>query len=851
VLLDKANYWRLKDRPDLAAEALNQLLEINPNHPDALFQYGMLEVQQNKPAEAQRYLAKLQQVAPNSPHIADLQSAIRAGQISPNELGEARRLAQSGQMSEAVQKYQQVFKGPPPSSYGVEYYMTLGGTPQGWDEARQGLERLSKASPNDAQIKLALGQLYTYREPTRMDGIAMLAQLSKSPVVGPEAVKAWRQALTWLGGNPQSKAAYTGFLAQYPEDADIRQLLADLEKQPAAPVNEAQSKAYDELKRGNLAAAEREFLAELQANPNDPQGLTGLGLVRLRQQRFTEARDLLGRAMHAAPEQQQDLATAYDSAMFWSRVNEAKALAAHKNYAAAASLLNGLLAHPHGDSWGAALVLADIEAKQGHNAAAEAAYRRALHGRPGNPDALVGLASVLKAENKTAEADAIIARLTPAQRARLAGPGNAGEKLRNEAKEASSNGDTAGAAAKYQAAIAADPQNPWIRFDYARFLAGQNQLSQASAAVDPRLTGNTPTSILVSAMFDVQQDRWAVALDKIRTIPADRRTKDIQNFYDRIYVRGTIDRAKELDAAGNTAQARNMLIALYRDPNARPDDRRGAVQALFHDLHDREDALRISREAYLSGTGDTVRAGIDYAMFLVLVGHRDAEAAQVVAQIAASGKVGDDNREDFQSVQVLLAIRQADALRDRGDYAGAYDQISPLLVARPNDASLLLAAGRIFASAGRYQEALDQFDQAYQQDPSNIDNLRGVVSGVLMTHDLAKADAYLEKGMEADPQNPWLFFLKAQIEEARGDKGAALRALQTARALNRQQNASAAGASPTDTTAPTALVPPAGPARPSQPPNPFRRSENTVAPAPAPIDHHPQPPLSVGAVGRG
>ena len=33
VLLDKANYWRLKDRPDLAAEALNKLLEINPNNP--------------------------------------------------------------------------------------------------------------------------------------------------------------------------------------------------------------------------------------------------------------------------------------------------------------------------------------------------------------------------------------------------------------------------------------------------------------------------------------------------------------------------------------------------------------------------------------------------------------------------------------------------------------------------------------------------------------------------------------------------------------------------------------------------------------------------------------------------
>ena len=45
VLLDKANYWRLKDRPDLAIEALDKLLAMNPNQPEALFQYGMIQLQ--------------------------------------------------------------------------------------------------------------------------------------------------------------------------------------------------------------------------------------------------------------------------------------------------------------------------------------------------------------------------------------------------------------------------------------------------------------------------------------------------------------------------------------------------------------------------------------------------------------------------------------------------------------------------------------------------------------------------------------------------------------------------------------------------------------------------------------
>ena len=110
----KANYWRIKDRPDLAAQSLDKLLEINPNNPDALYQYGMISVQQNKPADAQKYLAKLQQVAPDSPHVADLQNAIRAGSVGATDLSEARRLAQAGQLDEAVKKYQQIFKGRRP-----------------------------------------------------------------------------------------------------------------------------------------------------------------------------------------------------------------------------------------------------------------------------------------------------------------------------------------------------------------------------------------------------------------------------------------------------------------------------------------------------------------------------------------------------------------------------------------------------------------------------------------------------------------------------------------------------------------------------------------------------------------
>jgi tetratricopeptide (TPR) repeat protein len=833
VLLDKANYWRLKDRPDLAASALDQLLAINPSQPDALFQYGMLSVQLNKVADAQRYLTKLQQVAPDSPHIPDLQNAIRAGQIGPSDIGEARRLVQAGQLSEAVEKYRQIFRGPPPSSFAVEYYMTLGGTPQGWDEARQGLEKLVQSSPNDPRFKLALAEIYTYREPTRMQGITSLMQLSKDPIVGADAVKAWRQSLTWMNGSSAAKGAIQQYLAQYPQDSEIQQLLTDLAKQPAGG-SEAQSKAYADLQHGNLAAAERQFASDLRANPNDPQALAGLGLVRLRQNRFVEARDLLGRAIKAAPDQQKEIEPAYQSAVFWAQVQTAKGLAAQKNYAGAETILSRLLANPRSDNWGAELVLGDVEAKLGHQAAAEAAYRRALRARPGNPDALFGLAAALRAQNKTEELNQLTARMSPAERARMeqAGSGNSeGEKLRKEAKEASANGNIPLATAKFQAAIAADPRNPWIRLDYARFLAGQGNTTQAYAAVDPAATGNTPLSILVSAMFDSQQDHWAEALDKVDAIPPAQRTEDIKNFRDRVYVRGTIEKAKRLAATGQTAGARKLLVDLYDDPGVKTDEKREAPFVLAKNLKDIDTALQITRAAYQRGGPDSVKAGADYAMLLLIAGHHDADAAAVIAKLDTSGQLNDNNREGVVPVRILLAVKRADDLRDKGDYAAAWDQISQLLIDQPDDTNLMIEAGRIYASGGRRKEALDYFDKAYQQDSGNITVLRGVVSGLILAREYGKAQGYLDKGIEADPENPWMYLLQAQIDEARGNNGAALRALMKARALNQQQNGGTSTPSAADVTGPAPGAPP--PAQPALPSNPFRQSEAAPQAPPA------------------
>lgn len=100
--------------------------------------------------------------------------------------------------------------------------------------------------------------------------------------------------------------------------------------------------------------------------------------------------------------------------------------------------------------------------------------------------------------------------------------------------------------------------------------------------------------------------------------------------------------------------------------------------------------------------------------------------------------------------------------------------------------------------------------------------LRAVISGAILAHEYSAANDYIDKGMQAEPQNPWLFYLRAQVAQAQGRNGAAIEALRQARALNLQQNPDQA--TPITGGGPTPLTPGATPSQ-ALPPNPFRSSQ--------------------------
>src|SRR5690606_12583578 len=253
----------------------------------------------------------------------------------------------------------------------------------------------------------------TYREPTRREGITRLRGLASRDDVGGPARSAWRQALLWLNATRADAALYDEFLKIQPNDREVAAKRAQLRDQATGgaaqqdPNQRLLAEGFRALEGGDDAVAEARFAQVLRARPRDPEAMGGLGSVRLRQQRFAEASELLRPAAAANRKWKQ----AADTAQYWVTLQDARngGPDAVRKVSAAVQLVPR---EPAGH-----VLLAQLQ-EGSDPAAAEAGYRKALELDPANAGALQGLVGLLGRQGRAAEAASLYERLTPEQRER-------------------------------------------------------------------------------------------------------------------------------------------------------------------------------------------------------------------------------------------------------------------------------------------------------------------------------------------------------------------------------------------------------------------------------------------------
>ena len=109
-------------------------------------------------AEAQRLISEFKSKGLVRDHYSFPPAPAGPGYGCPEERRQrsrppaAPRAARAGKNEEAAASMRSIYPDKPPQGdLALEYYRIIGNTPKGWNEAREGLEKLVKAAPNDTR----------------------------------------------------------------------------------------------------------------------------------------------------------------------------------------------------------------------------------------------------------------------------------------------------------------------------------------------------------------------------------------------------------------------------------------------------------------------------------------------------------------------------------------------------------------------------------------------------------------------------------------------------------------------------------------------------------------------------
>ncbi|TDU30911.1 tetratricopeptide repeat protein [Panacagrimonas perspica] len=793
LIASQARYWEQKGRHDLARESWLKLLRADPGSAEALSGLAAAEIRSGRPEMAKQYIQGLRQLQPDHPDLRRLETALATGAATPGTasdgLAKARELARRQQYDQSIAEYQRLFGGKPPEgAVALEYWQTLGGAEGGWAEARTGLEKLVKANPDNADYRLALAQHLTYREETRRQGLDQLIELAESDAARQPVQPVWRQALLWMGGKPRDERYFQAYLRRYGDDTQVSSKLASARSGTAiagatsdAPQVDARGRALKNawtlFNAGNVEEAEKAFASMQRKNPRDAEALAGLGIIRLRQDRFAESRELLQQASRLSPGRARQWSGALASARFWEQVRLADTDRAAGRLPEAERRLRAAIA---GSPETAAkepsvrLSLADTLLAQGRYSDAEALYREALKQDAGNVDAARGLMASLSQSGRIADALLIYRDLTPEQQTRIGSVRSLQTlALRQQAAQALAHKDESGAEHLLREALAMDPQSTWPRLDLARLYLSQNRRADARSLIDALPTSGPQRgeASFIRALMASEEQNWYDGLMWLEQVPAAERNADMASVQQRLWVRYQTERAAVLGRLGRHDESLALLAGVER--YARSPELVGAVSFAYTEAGESGRGLYLLRQELARNPDADPDLKLAYAGILLKL-QQHAEFDAVVDQLARGPRLSLQQEGTLTEMRIAQRLRQADAVRQSGNVARAYDLLEPALRANPDDPRLVMALAALYEQAREPDRAVSLYRYAVKLDERNLDAYQGVVQSSLATGQDDEADRWLAQALRIAPDSGKLHALAGRVAKARGQDRRAL-----------------------------------------------------------------------------
>jgi tetratricopeptide (TPR) repeat protein len=788
ALLEQAGYWRQRNQPERALQALERVLAVEPNNVDALAAAVEAAAQASDTAAAQRHLATLRRIAPGDARTQQAEEEVQLLQQDGQTLTAARQLSAAGRQAEAVQRYRQLARGGRvPSIIAAEYYQVLASSSEaGYREAVAELRQRVAAAPGDSRLALTLAQILTYREETRSDGIDRMEALARRPGMSELVRPAWRSALLWSGEDPETAARIEAYLAAFPgPDPELDAKRRRSAEGGLTPGQQARALAWQEVDARRYAAAEREFNRALENDPADAESLIGLAIIRKIQNRYAEAREFFARAVAVSPEREEDFRrvvgdlsgreAAGGGVVLGPSVLAWRALG--RGDAARAEALARRAARGRGEErLQGELILGQIALQRGEFAVAEGRFRAALALRPRQADALVGLYLALQGQNRFAEAEALQREagfLLPA------GAGAARAAIMVETARRLDHPEQA--VEQLRAALRLDPGNAWATVDLIRRLKSRGDVEEARALERGLEARADAESSLAAALLAFEDERFGDAVALFERVPARLRNPDMARLA------ASARREFEVRQLEDQARAgRFGALALLEQMAGQRDPAGMLAPAVVRALGRLEEPGRAERAARLALAGNpTMTPAARILLAAALVDARRVDLArELTLPLAMDPRLPAEQRRELESLLDIQSSFRADQLLAENRPAEAQAELEALAARRGGQLAPAgnLALARLLVAQGRAREARALVEAMLERNPRDIEARQVLVDVAIAERDWARAQAALVEGAFFHPGDLRLTLAEARLRRARGDQLGTLRLMERAAA---------------------------------------------------------------------
>ncbi|MGK9174788.1 BCSC C-terminal domain-containing protein [Yokenella regensburgei] len=770
ALFDQANYWHEKSHDDLAMESLKKVLMVDANNTQAMYLMALWTQQNGDLQTSAQWRARLAQVSPGDAGLQALDNAKQLTQVPQGQLSLARQQARSGNVPAALATWRSMFNGEtPPPSLAPEYYLTMAGDKALYPQAVAQLKTFVMQNPQDNAARIALGKMLTWREETRRDGILLLEPMASG---SKDADEGLRQALLWLGPQAGDERFYDTWLQRHPQDADVQNYYR---KNIGGA---AKGAGYTALNSGDASAAKRKFEQVLQTNPDDADALAGMGYIAQRSGDYKAASQYLNRAASQGGDASGERKEQAADAAFYGQLAEAQQTLKEGNISQALALSSPLAQESGERGTAARLFRADVLRQNKDYPQAEQTLRSVLNEQPQNGPARENLYYVLRDQNKTDEAQAVLRTLPASLQQRLAPravAGAPGDPIRRQAQQLEASGNTSQAINVLRQGVARVPDDPWLRLDLARLLQKSGQEGEAATVMIPAgREGAGANSLYAAALFASESGAWQQANSLLGRISPASRNGQMRDLSESVNYNLQMATAERYLAQGNMTAASNTLKALANQPPKSPADA-GKLARMLARTGDMTGAVALVRDSMKAGVQGN--AG-DYADQVAVL--NQAGLTQEAQTFMSSPEIQSRSTPaQLAGVRNGYVINEADELREKGNYAAAYDMLIRALQSDPQNTDLMFAMGRLYQTGKMNKEAGVLYDYLMTRDSDDQAARVGAIDVALAEDNVQKATT-LASGLRSD-NSPERMLLLARLEEAKGNHQQAMTYLRNAR----------------------------------------------------------------------